>query len=128
MYEFLHYILFGYVTICMHWLHLFFLSFLQLFLVEYLSDVLDFITTGSLLYTDANIKKCELRRLTGYVSGELQNCLFFNLKIPVKQCKQDKSYLNLAVLLLALIYSFCTLEHFLLSLLQDTVFSVFKIQ
>lgn len=32
------------------------------------------------------------------------------------------------VLLLGLIYSFCTLEHFLVSLLQDTVFSVFKVQ
>lgn len=49
----------------MHWLHLFYLSFLQLFVSEWLSEVFDFITTDSLLYTDVNIKKCELRRLTG---------------------------------------------------------------
>ena len=74
-------------AIRMHWLHLFFLFFLHLFFVVSFSEVSDFIRTGSLLYTDVNINKCELRRLTASVSGESQHSLVFILKIAVKQHK-----------------------------------------
>lgn len=91
MYEFFLYVSFGYDPVCTHWLQLFFLPCLQLFFVKLLSDFLDFIPPGSLVFNILNLKKRELKHLTGCTSGEPQNLYSVILKSSVRNLLLERA-------------------------------------
>lgn len=97
----------GYDPVCTHWLHLFFLPFLQLFFIKLLSVILDFIQVPCYL----NIKKCELKSLTGCTSGELQNLCSVILKSSVRNLLLKQLIPSLPCSLPGSFHMFCTLGH-----------------